>query len=118
MMNGGVLVDIAKKERQLTIEHLDMEVRSKLYDYEKLQERLERLKNLTGIDLTSKYFTNEMDIKAMALAKRLMSCHDDVVMASRVNYLTKDLQEVTGWIKKTIEELKKFSDLMNGGERK
>lgn len=114
-MNDNALADIVAREQKLTIEHLDMEVRSKLYDYEKLQERLERLKKLTGIDLTSKYYTDEMDIKAMALAKRLMSCHNDVVMASRVDYITKDLQEVTGWIKKTLQELKKFSDLMNGG---
>lgn len=62
---------------RMTIEHLDMETRSKLYDYEKLQERLKTLQKRTGIDLTSKYFVNEYDIKAMALAKRLLASHHD-----------------------------------------
>lgn len=117
-MNDSVLADIAKKERQLTIEHLDMEVRNKLYDYEKLQERLEMLKKRTGIDLTSKWYLDEYDIKAMALAKRLQRCHDDFSKSSHLAYLTRDLKEVCEWITSTLKELEKFSELMNGGEKK
>ena len=115
-MEKSALADIEERERQLTIEHLDMEVRSKLYDYEKLQDRLETLKNRTGIDLTSKYWTNELDIKAMALAKRLLSCNRDEVLAMRAHNITKDLKEVTEWISNTLSELQKFSDLVNGKE--
>lgn len=117
-MNYSVLADIAKKERQLTIEHLDMEVRNKLYDYEKLQERLEMLKKRTGIDLTKRYWLDEYDINAMALAKRLLASHDDISMICSVKHLTSDLANVTDWITKTIGELQKFVDLMNGGEKK
>lgn len=108
---------MAYRER-MQIEHLDMEVRNKLYDYEKLQERLEMLKKRTGIDLTNRYWLNEYEINAMALAKRLLASHDDIRMICSVKHLTSDLAEVTDWITKTIGELQKFVDLMNGGEKK
>ena len=104
--------------KRLQIEHLDMEVRNKLYDYEKLQERLVTLKKRTGIDLTSKWYLDEYDIKAMALAKRLLASHDDISMICSVKHLTSDLAEVTNWITKTVGELQKFVDLMNGSEKK
>lgn len=107
----------AYRERMI-IENIDMEMRSKLYDYEKLQERLKSLKERTGIDLTSKWHLDEYDIKAMALAKRLLASHDDISMICSVKHLTSDLAEVTDWITKTIGELQKFVDLMNGGEKK
>lgn len=104
--------------KRMQIEHLDMEVRNKLHDYEKLQERLEMLKKRTGIDLTNQYWLDEYDIDAMALAKRLLASHDDISMICSVKHLTSDLTEVTDWITKTIGELQKFVDLMNGGEKK
>ena len=102
---------------RMTIEHLDIETRSKLYDYEKLQERLVTLKKRTGIDLTSKWYLDEYDIKAMALAKRLQRCHDDFSKSSHLAYLTRDLKEVCEWFTSTLKELEKFSELMNGGEK-
>ena len=99
---------MAYRER-MQIEHLDMETRSKLYDYEKLQERLVTLKKRTGIDLTSKHWVSEYDVKAMALAKRLLDSHDDIELVTKARYLSKDIAELAGWIEKTINEFKKFS---------
>ena len=87
-------------------------------DYKELQERLETLKKRTGIDLTNKYWVDEKDIRAMALAKRLMSSHDDISLITKTKYFAKDLAEVSDWITKTIGELQKFVDLMEGNGKK
>ena len=109
----------AKREREKIIrENIDMKIRNDLWDYEKLKERLENIKKRTGIDLTSKWYLDEYDIKAMALAKRLQRCHDDFSKSSHLAYLTRDLKEVCEWITSTLKELEKFSELMNGGEKK
>ena len=108
-----------EREREKIIrENIDMKIRNDLWDYEKLKERLENIKKRTGIDLTSKWYLDEYDIKAMALAKRLQRCHDDFSKSSHLAYLTRDLKEVCEWITSTLKELEKFSELMNGGEKK
>ena len=108
---------MAYRER-MQIEHLDMKVRSELWDYKELQERLVTLKKRTGIDLTSKHWVSEYDVKAMALAKRLLDSHDDIELVTKARYLSKDIAELAGWIEKTIGEFKKFVEIMNGGEKK
>ena len=108
-----------EREREKIIrENIDMKIRNDLWDYEKLKERLENIKKRTGIDLTNKWYLDEYDIKAMALAKRLQRCHDDFSKSSHLAYLTRDLKEVCEWITSTLKELEKFSELMNGGEKK
>ena len=108
-----------EREREKIIrENIDMKIRNDLWDYEKLQERLENIKKRTGIDLTSKWYLSEYDIEAMALAKRQKRCHDAFSKSSHVAYLTRDLKEVCEWITSTLKELEKFSELMNGGEKK
>ena len=109
------LAEIRAKVQQLTIENVNMNIRSQLYDYERLLEKLRNFEKRTGINLTSKYHSvDEKDIQAIALAKRLLATHEDRYMAQHIRYVEKDLEDVTGWIKKTLEEIKKFSVLMNG----
>ena len=108
-----------EREREKIIrENIDMKIRNDLWDYEKLKERLENLKKRTGIDLTNKYWLDEYDIRAMALAKRLLASRHDAQLIFNVKYLSQDLAEVTEWITKTVGELQKFVDLMNGEEKK
>jgi len=56
--------------------------------------------------------------EALELAFRLLNTPDNRWMRIKAEHLTKDLAEVTEWIGNTVAELKKFSDLMNGGNEK